>query len=269
MDFVPYQKPSGKWVLMPDRCFLADLIDTIHEDAVIRTFDRISHHPIRQGSQAVDNAKRLVSIVHRLPNEIKAQVFDHLAASQPEKYGHIIHPRHFHLFADDIFKHVPSIDTSAGIVQPTVDWIPLAEEAIAKNAIFHIDTDFSRPLIPDSVLQRSKHIHHLSMMLYSFHDHLEAAVIAKGLSKIKTLLPNLKSLDVIVNKQQFFWWTVEAQRDPLWAQRGKALLFKMMESIQAKRMLMVHDIREGIWIWHGYVSNVNSLLDEEASIAGL
>ena len=43
----------------------------------------------------------------------------------------------------------------------------------------------------------------------------------------------------------------------------------MMEDIQAKKMLMVHDVHEGIWIWHGYVRNVSSILEEEANTPGL
>jgi hypothetical protein len=161
MDFVPYQRPSGRWVLKPDRCFLTDRTQADREAPVNRTVDRLMGQSTRV-EEASDEAKKLVSIIHRLPNEIKVHIFDHVAASQPEKYLTVIRPGHVHLFADDMLKHLPSIDTAKGLVHPALDWISLAKEAIVKNAIFHIETDFTIPF-PGSMLQQSKHIQYLSL----------------------------------------------------------------------------------------------------------
>jgi hypothetical protein len=204
--------------------------------------------------EASDEVKKLVSIIHRLPNEIKVHIFDHVAASQPEKYLHVIRPGHVHLFADDMLKHLPSIDTAEGLVHPALDWISLAEEAIVKNAIFHIETDFTIPF-PGSMLQQSKHIHYLSLTICSFHDILDMSVVAKRLPQIKTQFPQLLSLDITIDMNYLYEGTVYGVWDPSWDPflevKGRSRMLRIMEGIQARKMLMVHDRMVRRWIWHG------------------
>jgi hypothetical protein len=206
----------------------------------------------------------LTRFILRLPDEMKQLVFDHLAANQDLKYGHIERAQHVHFFAADMLNPLPPIHTIDGTLDPLLDWIDFAEEAIAKNAIFHLTTDFATPY-PATIQQHARYIRHLSLTmkhkgLLQGSKLFDMKSVATNLPLIKTTFPNLDSFDLIVSSH----WPKD------WISRNAAAIFGMkdgargfgrtettrrmleiLEGIKAKKMLCVHDLDTKTWVWHG------------------
>jgi hypothetical protein len=81
------------------------------------------------------------------------------------------------------------------------------------------------------------------------------SVVAKRLPQIKTQFPQLLSLDITIDINYLYEGTVngvwDPSWDPLWEVKGRSRMLRIMEGIQARKMLMVHDRMVRRWIWHG------------------
>jgi hypothetical protein len=145
-----------------------------------------------------------------------------------------------------------------------LDWIDFAEEAIAKYAIVHLTTDFATPY-PETVQQHAHHIRHLTLTmkhkgLLQGSKLFDMTSVATNLPLIKTIFPNLDSLDLIVSSHWPKDWTSrnaaaifgmkEAARGFGRAETTRRTL-EILEDINAKKMLCVHDLDIKTWVWHG------------------
>ena len=262
MPWAPHQHASGRWVLNPEPCACADIDLTAERQLVLRSLDARLPIPFAKDEEAMVCFTRFVL---RLPDEMKQLVFDHLAAGQDQKYGHVERPQHIHFYAADMLKPLPPIHTVERTLDPWLDWIDFAEEAIAKNAIVHLTTDFSSPL-STSLQTYAQQVRHLSLTMKSNGGLLSFRIfdmesIESSLPFIKTQFANLQSLDVLISNS----WTEIWLRHYGWAGTiGKAnrergisktgttrRILEIMECIEVKKMLCVHDVDDKTWVWHG------------------